>query len=182
MRSRSVAVVLAGFFAALTAVGAWITIPLAPVPFTLQVFFVLLSGLLLGPRLGFSAMLVYIALGALGIPVFAGFSAGLLRPTAGYLIAFPPAAAIAGYIAKPTPHTGFPRLVLASIAALSVIYALGLLWLYYWLNIIANTPTTFAHVFQIGAAAFIPIDLVKAMLAAALAHRLRRIGVFRRIY
>ncbi|MDJ0269714.1 MAG: biotin transporter BioY [Aigarchaeota archaeon] len=181
MNSKSVAAVLAGFFAALTAVGAWVTIPLAPVPFTLQVFFVLLSGLLLGPRLGFSAMLVYIALGALGVPVFSGFSAGLLRPTAGYLIAFPLAAAMAGYIAKTTTHAGFLRLALASIVALSVIYALGLLWLYYWLNIIANTPTTFAHVFQVGAAAFIPIDLVKAILAAALAHRLRRIGVFRRI-
>ena len=87
--------------AALTAVGAQLTIPVSPVPFTLQVPVVVLSGLLLGPRYGALAQVVYLVMGAVGIPVFAGFSAtdALFGPTAGYLISYPLAAAVAGLAA-----------------------------------------------------------------------------------
>ncbi|HWI45563.1 MAG TPA: biotin transporter BioY [Rubrobacter sp.] len=89
--------------AAVTAVAAQITIPLFPVPFTLQVLAVILSGLLLGVRHGALAQAVYVLVGAVGVPVFAGFTGGLghiFGPTGGYLISYPIAAAVAGIAAK----------------------------------------------------------------------------------
>ena len=90
--------------AAVTAVAAQITIPLpfSPVPFTLQVLAVILSGLLLGPRHGALSQVVYVLVGAVGVPVFAQFSGGLgvvLGPTGGYILSYPLAAAIAGLAA-----------------------------------------------------------------------------------
>lgn len=82
-------------FAVFTAIGAQIEIPHYPVPYTLQTFFVLLAGGLLGRRNAFLSMLLYVGIGAAGLPVFSGGSAGLLRllgPTGGYLLSFPVAA------------------------------------------------------------------------------------------
>jgi biotin transporter BioY len=93
----------AALMAAVTAVAAQITIPLFPVPFTLQVLAVILSGLLLGVRHGALAQAVYVLVGAVGVPVFAGFTGGLghiFGPTGGYLISYPIAAAVAGFAAK----------------------------------------------------------------------------------
>ena len=87
---------------AVTAVAAQIAIPTPPVPFTLQVLAVLLSGLVLGPRHGALAQAVYLLVGTVGVPVFAEFSGGLgviLGPTGGYLISYPIAAAVAGLAA-----------------------------------------------------------------------------------
>ena len=97
---------LAGFlpvavFSLLTGVGAQIAIPAVPVPFTLQTVFVLLSGALLGARRGAASQILYLGAGALGAPVFAGFKGSflhLLGPTGGYLLAFPVAAFLAGYL------------------------------------------------------------------------------------
>ncbi|MFN0159500.1 MAG: biotin transporter BioY [Bacteroidota bacterium] len=88
-------------FVALTAIGAQVQIPHSPVPYTLQTLFVLLAGAFLGPRNGALSMMLYIGAGAIGVPVFssAGFGiARLLGPTGGYLLAFPAAAAIVGYL------------------------------------------------------------------------------------
>ena len=88
-------------FALLTAIGAQIEIPLKPVPLTLQTLFVLLSGAFLGKRNGFLSMVLYLGLGATGLPVFAGAALGfavLVGPTGGYLLAFPVAAFVIGYL------------------------------------------------------------------------------------
>ncbi|MFA6540505.1 MAG: biotin transporter BioY [Bacteroidota bacterium] len=90
-------------FAVLTIAGAKIEIPHYPVPFTLQTFFVLLSGAFLGSRNGSLSQVVYLSLGAIGIPVFAGMDAGIVKlfgPTAGYLFSFPVAAACVGYLVR----------------------------------------------------------------------------------
>src|SRR5215211_6026822 len=89
----------AALMAAVTAVAAQIAIPIFPVPFTLQVFAVVLSGFLLGPRYGALAQVIYLLVGAIGVPVFAQFKGGLgvvLGPTGGYLVSYPIAAAVAG--------------------------------------------------------------------------------------
>ncbi|RCK76568.1 MAG: Substrate-specific component BioY of biotin ECF transporter [Ignavibacteriae bacterium] len=96
---KDIAVIL--LFSVLTAIGAWIEIPTKPVPFTLQTFFVLLSGAILGARKGFYSQLIYLSMGLIGLPVFAGFSAGILKmigPTGGYLLSFPLSAFITGYL------------------------------------------------------------------------------------
>ncbi|MCA1688418.1 MAG: biotin transporter BioY [Actinobacteria bacterium] len=156
--------------AAVTAVAAQIAIPIPPVPFTLQVLAVILSGLLLGPRYGALAQAVYVLVGAVGVPVFSGFSGGLgviLGPRGGYLISYPIAAAIAG-LAVPAVAGAARRRALSfgflwGCAALAVIYALGATWL------AAVTDLPFAVVLVQGVLIFVPFDLIKVALATLVA-------------
>jgi biotin transport system substrate-specific component len=95
-------------FAVLTAIGAQIAIPHFPVPYTLQTFFVLLAGGVLGRRNAFLSMLLYVGFGAVGLPVFSGGAAGLLRllgPTGGYLLSFPVAAYLIGTVLSMQPRS-----------------------------------------------------------------------------
>ena len=125
----AVAVVI---FSLLTALGARMAVPLGltPVPMTLQTLFVLLAGVLLGPVAGASSQLLYLALGGLGVPVFAMGGAGLpwlLGPTGGYLMAFPLAAALSGWIAG---REGRPvRTAAGLLAGTAMIFAVGAAWL-----------------------------------------------------
>lgn len=131
--NRPVAVPVAvALFALLTAVGAHVAVPLGvtPVPMTLQTLFVLLAGALLGPVAGASSQLLYLALGVAGVPVFALGGAGLpwiFGPTGGYLMAFPMAAALTGWIAGRDGRV--VRTVPAFLAGTAVIFALGAAWL-----------------------------------------------------
>ena len=158
--------------AAVTAVAAQITIPLpfSPVPFTLQVPAVVLSGLLLGPRYGALAQAIYVLVGAVGVPVFAGFKGGLgviFGPTGGYLLSYPLAAAVAGLAAYAVARSPRRRAMASSTlwgaAALAVIYAIGATWL----SVVAGLPPAVA-VAQ-GVLPFVVFDLVKVVLAALVA-------------
>ncbi len=129
MRTYLRELLLAGLFAALMAVTAQMSfkLPITGVPFTLQVLTVLLAGLLLGPRWGAVAMVVYLAVGAVGVPVFANFGSGptaLLGPTGGYLWSWPVAALVTGWLAQARRQPGF-KAVLAAVVAQSVRAALG---------------------------------------------------------
>ncbi len=117
-------------FAALTALGAQVQIPHQPIPFTLQTFFVLLSGAFLGARNGFIAQLLYIAAGVIGLPVFTGATFGLVKIfglTGGYLISFPIAAALIGYLV--TVRTGYVWTIISMFFGLVVIFTIGTLYL-----------------------------------------------------
>ncbi len=117
-------------FAGLTALGAQVQIPNQPIPFTLQTFFVLLSGAFLGARNGFIAQLVYIAAGAIGLPVFSGASFGLLKLfglTGGYLMSFPIAAALIGYLIS--IRKGYIWTLVSMFLGLVVIFTCGSLYL-----------------------------------------------------
>lgn len=167
MNARDVA--FAGLFAALTAVGAQISIPIGPVPVTLQVFFVLLSGLLLGARLGFLSQLAYVLTGALGIPVFANFHGGLAAiygPTGGYILAFPLAALLAGYLSE--RYRSLTGMAIGSLVGIAVVYLLG------WLRFGLFLGGDFHKAFLLGVAPFVPVDLVKAALAVLTAYRVRK--------
>ncbi len=158
--------------AAVTAVAAQITIPLpfSPVPFTMQVLAVLLSGMLLGARNGALSQIVYVLVGAVGAPVFAGFSGGLgviLGPTGGYLLSYPLAAALAGLAAGAAVRASRRRALVACFmwgcAGLAVIYAVGAAWL----SAVAGLPPLAA--LAQGVLPFVPLDLVKTALSAAVA-------------
>jgi biotin transport system substrate-specific component len=164
------AITRVALMAAVTAVAAQIAIPLFPVPFTLQVLAVILSGLLLGPRYGSLAQAVYVLVGAVGAPVFAEFSGGLgviLGPTGGYLVSYPIAAAVAG-IAAPAVAGAARRRALSfgflwGCAGLAVIYTLGVVWL----AVVTKLP--FAVALAQGVLIFVPFDLIKVALAALVA-------------
>ena len=152
-------------FTALIAAGAFVAIPVGPVPFTLQVLFVLLAGMVLGPRLGAASVVAYLALGLLA-PVFAGGASGfgaLLGPSGGYLWGFVLAALVTGLVSR----TGAPtllRLVGAGLLGLVPIYVLGTLWLALQLHMSAGTALA------TGVAPFVWLDALKAV-AAGLAAR-----------
>lgn len=113
-------------FAVITAVAAQIAIPFKPVPFTFQTVTVILAGAFLGARNGFYSQLLYLALGTIGLPVFAEASFGpavLFGPTGGYLLAFPIAAFLAGYLLENKPS--YLKTVTTMFAANALIIAVG---------------------------------------------------------
>lgn len=164
--------------AALTAVGAQLTIPLPYVPLTLQPVFVCLSGLWLGPALGAVSQLVYLATGLMGVPVFAGGGGpqSVLAPTFGYLLAFPPAALAAGCVGR---RPSYLRALLAVLAAYGVIYVLGVAGLYANLRYVAGQQISLAGACRLGLAP-LPKDLLLGPLVAYLAHQVRRRAGLRR--
>lgn len=164
---------LVALFAALTALGARATIslPFTPVPITLQVFFVLLSGLMLGSRLGMLSQMGYVTAGLMGMPIFAAGRGGplvLLGPTGGYLMGFPLAAFVVGLISerrsKSTQWTTFG----AALIGVATIYLLGATWLALWLNMAKWLPpsTCLLQAWQKGVMPFIAVDTAKALIAA----------------
>jgi biotin transport system substrate-specific component len=160
--TRAVSVVVA--FSLLTALAAQIVIPIGPVPITGQTFAVLLTGALLGSRLGAMAIIVYLIEGASGLPFFYGGTSGiphLLGPTGGYLIAFPAAAFITGAFAE---H-GWDKRFLTAAASMAIGSAVIMLSGWGWFALITNTPPLAA--FKLTVLQFIPGDIVKILLAAA---------------
>jgi len=146
-----------------TAAAAQVAVPLpwTPVPLTGQTFAVLLTGAVLGARRGFAAQVLYLAQGALGLPVFAAGAAGaakLLGPTGGYLLAFPLAAAVTGALCERGWDRRFTTMLAAMLLGSVAIFALGLAWLARFVP----GPALLAQ----GLLPFVPGDLVKAALAA----------------
>lgn len=151
-------------FSLLTALSAQIVIPLGPVPITGQTFAVLLTGALLGSRLGAMAIIAYLIEGASGLPFFAGGAAGiahLMGPTGGYLIAFPAAAFITGAFAE----QGWDRKYLTAVAAMAAGSVVIILCGCLWFSFLTRTSPLVA--FQFTVLKFIPGDIIKIALAAA---------------
>ena len=122
-------VMTAALFVLLATAGAYVAVPVpwTPVPMTLQPLFVLLSGLVLGPSAGAASMTAYVLLGVGGAPVFAAIPAGpaaLAGPTGGFILAFPLASGVCGWLAGPR-DAGAPRILAALVAGLLVIYLAG---------------------------------------------------------
>lgn len=161
--------VLSALFAALIAVGAFIAIPIGPVPIVMQNFFVLLTGLLLGPRWGLIACGVYLLAGALGLPVFAGGTGGVGRffgPTGGYLLAYLPAVFLTGWISQ-NKKKAVVWDSLAMIVASIVIYALGASWLK------VSTGMTWSKSLAVGMLPFLIGDVLKIIAAVVVARAAR---------
>jgi biotin transport system substrate-specific component len=140
-----------------------VPVPFSPVPMTLQPLAVLAVGGLLGAAGGVSALLLYIVLGALGLPVFAGGGSGILHlvgPTGGYLLAFPIAAAVTGALAGQVPRSPL-RVLLACALGMVIIHAGGVAQL----ALLGGDP---ALAMRVGFVPFLTGDLLKVGLAAAL--------------
>ena len=172
MRNNTYKMILISIFAALTAVGAFIKIPLPPVPFTLQVFFVILAGLLLGSRMGLASQLVYIALGLIGVPVFTkgGGIQYIFHPTFGYLIGFAMAAFVVGRMVERLERSSFRQYLKASLVGLFISYLFGVSHLYIILKYVNEVPTSFSKVLMSGCLVFLPWDIAKMVAASWLAN------------
>ena len=152
-------------FALITGIFAQFRIPLGftPVPLTGQVFVVLLSGVLLGGYCAGMSMIFYISLGALGIPWFAGFRAGINPgPTLGYLLGFIPAAIFVGLFAH--RHKKLFYQILIMLIGLLLIYLFGAL------NFAFLLKTDFLTTIKFAVLPFIPFDIIKAILAGFLSR------------
>lgn len=162
--------VYAAMFGAATAAGAYLVIPLPPVPVTLQTLFMALAGALLGPRLGAMSQMVYVLLGIMGLPVFAGGKAGLgvlLGPTGGYLVGFVAGAWLIGRMVHSEEPAGAVRIALGIAAGYALVYAFGVtgLWLIARLSLI--------KALSLGVLPFLIGDALKIMGAVFLTMKLQ---------
>jgi len=176
-RHSTLALVMIAMFAALTAIGAFIKIPLPIVPFTLQIVFVFLAGCLLGSRNGFYSQLVYIGVGLVGLPVFTqgGGITYVLQPTFGYLIGFALAAYVIGIILERVETPTKKHFIGATITGLFIIYGIAVPYLYVALNFWLDMSTSWSHVFVIGFLSSIVADFCLAISAALLADKLYKV-------
>lgn len=163
--------VFASLLAALMTAGAYISIPVGPVPIVLQNMFVFLAGLLLGSRWGLASVGVYLLAGACGLPVFAGGMGGIGRiigPTGGYLIGYLPAVFIIGYIsARGMARVSFD--IAAMIGGTIILYACGVAWL----KTLTGMP--WSKSLAVGMYPFLVGDALKIVAAAAIAKAIRPI-------
>ena len=161
--------VYASLFVALVAVGAFIAIPIGPVPIVLQNFFVLLAALLLGPRWATTAMGVYLLSGVCGLPVFAGGMAGIgriLGPTGGYLLGYLPAVFITAWISQKGKGKIWTDIV-AMICGSLIVYACGVPWL----KLVTGMPL--AKALMLGMVPFLIGDVLKIVAAVPVVKALR---------
>ena len=177
--SRTLQLVQTAMFAALMMIGANIAtfLVIGGVPITLQTFFAILAGLLLGKRTGAIAMLVYALIGLAGLPVFAKFSGGfdtILSPTFGFIVSFIFVAYIAGLIVEKFPtKVGF---VVAALVGTAVNYLFGTNWMYAAYKLWFEAPEGFSYQMAWAWMAVpLPKDLLLAVLAGLFGYRLRPI-------
>lgn len=163
--------VFTALMAALIAAGAFVIIPLGPVPIVLQNLFVMIAGLILAPRWAIGAVAVYLLAGSLGLPVFAGGTGGigrLLGPTGGYLAGYLPAVALISWT-----HSRLGRRAWLEIGALvlaaAIVYALGVAWLK------TVTAMSWSAAVAAGMLPFLPGDALKIAAALPIARTLRPI-------
>lgn len=161
--------VYASLFAALIAAGAFLAIPIGPVPIVLQNMFILLTGLLLGPRWGLASVGIYLLAGAIGLPVFAGGTGGIgriLGPTGGYLVAYLPAVWVVGIVSARTKGRVMGDVAAMVLGAL-IVYGMGVPYLK------AVTGISWSKAVAAGMLPFLIGDALKIAAAVPIARTLR---------
>ena len=160
----------ASMFGALTALGAYLMIPLPPVPVTMQTLFVILAGALLGGYLGALSQVVYILLGVIGLPVFSGGKAGfgvLIGPTGGYLIGFVVGALVIGKLTSLKRDPGLLWLMGSMLAGVAIIYTLGIA------QLMLVAKLDFIKAISVGLLPPLPGDIIKIVVAAFICRKIR---------
>jgi len=175
---------IGAMFVALTAIGANMTsivpfLVVGGVPITLQTFFAVMAGLVLGSRLGAFSMFVYMVLGLAGVPVFAQFKGGaamLLTPTFGFILSFIVVAYVAGKLVE--MRRTLPMYITAALVALVINYVIGTNWMYaaylFWFEAPADLSYKLVWLWM---AVPLPKDIVLSILAGAVAYRLNKVGM-----
>lgn len=155
----------------LVAISAQVSVPMYPVPITAQTLVVLLAGATLGSRRAALAMTAYLFLGLAGIPWFAGFTGGLasvFKPSLGYIIGFIPAAFVLGYLAQRRWDRNLWKSLGAFGLGVVLPFVFGVTYLYFCLNVLLDKAVTWSGAFQAGVVPFIPGEVIKWLIAAAI--------------
>lgn len=165
-------------FTSLITVGAFIRIPVPVCPFTLQLFFTTLAGLLLGSRRGAAAIAVYVALGLAGIPVFTegGGPSYIFQPTFGYLAGFISGTWLTGKLSETAAHPSLSRLLAAGFSGLAIVYIFGISYVYIINTWYLGTPIGIWPLFLYCFFLAVPGDIILCILAAGTAKRIRTAG------
>ena len=183
----TLSLIYCGMFASLMMIGANITafapfLVVGSVPITLQTFFAILAGLLLGSRLGAISMTVYMCIGLAGAPVFAKFSGGfsaILSPTFGFIVSFIFAAYVAGKIVE--KNGKLHGYIIASLAAMVVNYVFGTNWMYAAYKLWTAAPDVFTYkVAWLWMMPPLPKDIMLSVLAGIFGHRMYKVLKVRR--
>src|SRR5690606_11186555 len=158
----------------MTAIGAFIKIPLPGVPFTLQIIIVYLAGSILGSKLALHSQLVYLFVGLAVVPIFTqgGGITYVLQPTFGYLVGFALGAFIIGWIIERVDDPSPMRFVIANLVGTFVIYAIGASYVYFALNFWLDMPTCASHVFLAAFLSTVGVDIVLAIMTGLFARRI----------
>ena len=175
MKINTKDMILVALFAAMTAIGAFIAIPVGPTPITMQLLFTVMAGVFLGSRLGALSQILYIVMGLIGLPILAGGSGGfqhIFSPSFGYLIGFIAGAYVVGLILEKDEKPGFAKILLACLAGTLAIYALGYPYLYFVLAKVNGMEVTLAGLLRPAVLIFLPGDLAKCLIASFLGSKL----------
>lgn len=164
MKTRTL--ILTALFAALTAVGAFLRIPVGASSFTLQVLFTCLAGVLLGPSYGALSQLVYVLLGLIGLPVFTtgGGIAYVFQPTCGFLLGLIPMAWVVGKLAGDGQQP--LRVAGACVIGLAVLYLIGMPYMALILNVYLGKGMSLSALLWAGMLPFLPFDALKIAVTA----------------
>ncbi|SMC16696.1 biotin transport system substrate-specific component [Clostridium acidisoli DSM 12555] len=160
--------ILVALFAALTALGAFIRVPIPYVPFTLQYLFCALAGMILGSRLGALSQLVYVSIGLMGVPVFTegGGIYYIFKPTFGYLIGFIVAAYVIGKIRENIKELNLFKSILTLLSGLFFIYLFGVIYLYFCSNLFLGQKISLYFAFFYGFLVCISGDILITIFTA----------------
>ena len=173
MKLNTKELVICSLFSSLTAILTQISIPLPGVPITMQVFAVALCGLVLGKKLGFISQIIYVLLGAMGLPVFTYFRGGLgmiLGPTGGFILSFPIIAFVVGYFSEKFKST--KGIMFGMICSLLISYIIGTF------QFCLVTNSDFLNGFTVCVLPFIVFDIIKLSFATVVGNNiLRRINL-----
>ncbi len=172
-KTETKSIVLCSLFSALVCIGAFIKVPLPPVSFTMQWFFVAMAGLILGSKLGFTSVAMYICIGLVGLPVFTkgGGIGYVFQPTFGYIIGFAVAAFVIGKISE-MREKNFLNFFISNLIGLSLVYLIGFIYLYFIMtNVLAKDVELF-KLLKSAVMIFIPTDILSAILSAKVASRI----------
>lgn len=166
--------ILCALFVALIAIGAFIKIPVPVCPFTLQLLFTALAGLLLGARLGFTAVTVYVVVGLIGIPVFTqgGGPSYILQPTFGYLVGFAVGSYVIGLLTEKIARPSLMRLLTVNFINLFIVYLFGMVYVYAINEFYLNTPIGIWPLFLYCFILAVPGDIVLCIIAAFIGRKL----------
>lgn len=170
------ALLLSAIFAVFITIGAYISLPMPLVPFTMQVMFVMMAGQLGGRRIGFNSVLIYIILGLVGVPVFSsgGGLPYILRPTFGYILGFLVASYVIGFLVQLKEQNIKTRIMINFVGMISI-YLFGYVYYILLCNLYLKQAVDFYDVFYKFVLIFIPKEILSCIFAGVLSDKIAKI-------